>query len=108
MALQASGPISMNDMNIDRGIPSATQINLATAGTAYGVSYLTNGTNDLQFSEFYGLSVPSPTPPSPPTYRTIQLGNPPGDNTTAAACGITSGLTKYISYSFAITNGLVI
>jgi hypothetical protein len=36
------------------------------------------------------------------------LGNPPGDNTTAAACAITSGLTKYIMYSFAITNGLEI
>ena len=66
MALQVSGQISMNDMNIDRGIPSATQINLATAGTAYGVSYNTIGTDDLKFSEFYGLSVPSPTPPSPP------------------------------------------
>jgi len=108
MALQASGPISMDDMNTDRSIISGTQIDLATAGTAYSVSYATNGTNDLQFSEFYGLSVPSPTPPTPPSYRTIQLGNPPGDNTTAAACAITSGLTKYISYSFAITNGLVI
>ena len=70
MALQVSGPISMNDMNIDRSIASGTQINLATAGTAYGVSYLTNGTNDLQFFEFYGLSAgapPTPTAPTPPT-----------------------------------------
>ena len=107
MALQSSGPISMNDMNTDRGIASGTQIDLATAGTAYSVSYATDGSNDLQFFEFYGKS--AGTPPSPtPSYRTIQLGNPPGDNTTAAACAITSGLTKYISYSFAITNGLVI
>ena len=105
MALPSSGPISMNDMNTDRGIASGTQIDLAAAGTAYSVSYATNGTNDLQFFEFYGLSI---GPPPTPTYRTIQLGNPPGDNTTAAACAITSGLTKYISYSFAITNGLVI
>jgi len=55
-------------------------------------------------------AAPSPATPSPaaPTYRTIQLGNPPGDNNTAASCAITSGLTKFISYSFAITNGLVI
>jgi hypothetical protein len=59
-------------------------------------------------SEFFGYGAPTPPTPTPPTYRTIQLGNPPGDNTTAAACTITSGLTKYISYSFAITNGLVI
>jgi|688.fasta_scaffold01113_12 hypothetical protein len=57
MALPASGQISMDNMNTDRGIASGTQINLATAGTAYSVSYNTSGTNDLQFSEFYGLSI---------------------------------------------------
>jgi hypothetical protein len=57
MALPASGQISMDNMNTDRGIASGTQIDLATAGTAYSVSYNTSGTNDLQFSEFYGLSI---------------------------------------------------
>ena len=103
MALPASGPISMNDMNTDRGIASGTQIDLDTAAIAYGIPTKPHGMN-----EFYGLSAGTPPSPTPPTYRTIQLGNPPGDNNTAAACAITSGLTKYISYSFAITNGLVI
>jgi hypothetical protein len=99
----------MNDMNTDRFIASGTQIDLATAGTAYSVSYATNGSNDLQFSEFYGASTgPAPTPPTAPTFRAIQLGNPPGDNTTAAACGISTGLTKYILSTWAITNGLEI
>jgi hypothetical protein len=56
MALPSSGPISMADMNTDRGISATTQIDLASAGSAYGVSYTTNGSNDLQFFEFYGLS----------------------------------------------------
>jgi hypothetical protein len=43
-----------------------------------------------------------------PTFRTIQINNAPGDTTTGAACGVTTGLTKYIAYSFAITNGLEI
>jgi hypothetical protein len=57
MALPTSGPISLNDMNTDRGIASGTQIDLASAGTAYSVSYTTNGSNDLQFLEFYGKSI---------------------------------------------------
>ena len=51
MALPSSGPISMDDMNTDRGIASGTQIDLATAGNVYGVSYLTNGSNYLEFFE---------------------------------------------------------
>ena len=43
-----------------------------------------------------------------PTFRTIQINSAPGDTTTGAACGVTTGLTKYIAYSFAITNGLEI
>jgi hypothetical protein len=108
MALQSSGPISMNDMNTDRGIASGTQINLATAGTAYSVSYTTNGSNDLRFSEFYGASTAPPPTPTAPAFRSIELGNPPGDNTTLAACAITSGITKYISAFWSITNGLEI
>jgi hypothetical protein len=102
MALPSSGPISMNDMNTDRGIASGTQIDLDTAAIAYGIPTKPHG-----MDEFYGLSVG--TPPSPtPSSRAIQLGNPPGDNNTAAACAITSGNTKYILSTFAITNGLEI
>ena len=44
--------------------------------------------------------------PSPIIYRAITLSNP--QSTQQDACAQTSGLTKYISKSFAITNGLVI
>ena len=43
-----------------------------------------------------------------PTFRTIQINSAPGSSTTAGACAVTTGLTKYIAYSFAITNGLEI
>lgn len=53
----------------------------------------------------------TPTPtmtitPSPIIYRAITLSNP--QSTQQDACAQTTGLTKYISKSFAITNGLVI
>lgn len=53
----------------------------------------------------------TPTPtmtitPSPIIYRAITLSNP--QSTQQDACAQTSGLTKYIGKSFAITNGLVI
>ena len=66
MALPSSGTITMDQMNTDRGIASGTTINLATAGTAYGVSYTTDGTNDLRMDEFYGKSISSPPGPPPP------------------------------------------
>ena len=93
MALPSSGPISLNDMNTDRGIASGTQIDLATAGNAYGVSYTTNGSNDLQFFEFYGLSIttpaPTPAPTPPPT-------PPPTPAPTPAPLTITnSGVTCF-------------
>ena len=56
MPIPASGEISMNLFNTDRGIASGTEINLAAAGTAYAVSYTTDGSNDLQMAEFYGKS----------------------------------------------------
>ena len=56
MAIPSSGEISMNLFNTDRGIASGTQIDLAAAGTAYAVSYTTDGSNDLQMAEFYGKS----------------------------------------------------
>ena len=57
MPLPSSGQISMNDMNTDRGISSGTQIDLATAGNVYSVSYNTLGTNQLGMDEFYGKSL---------------------------------------------------
>ena len=76
MAIPASGEISFNLFNTDRGIASGTQVDIATAATAYGVSYTTNGSNDININEFYGKSVgggggPGPTPPTPPTPPTI-------------------------------------
>lgn len=56
MAIPSTGEISMNLFNTDRGIASGTQIDLAAAGTAYAVSYTTDGTNDLQMLEFRGKS----------------------------------------------------
>jgi hypothetical protein len=43
-----------------------------------------------------------------PLFRSILLSNPPGESSPSLACAITTGVTKYISSSFAITNGLVI
>ena len=56
MPIPSSGEISMNLFNTDRGIASGTEINLAAAGTAYSVSYTTDGNNDLQMLEFRGKS----------------------------------------------------
>jgi hypothetical protein len=56
MAIPSSGELSMNLFNTDRGISSGTQIDLAAAGTAYAISYTTDGSNDLQMYEFYGKS----------------------------------------------------
>ena len=56
MPIPASGEISMNLFNTDRNIASGTEINLAAAGTAYAVSYTTDGNNDLQMLEFRGKS----------------------------------------------------
>jgi len=56
MAIPNTGEITMNLFNTDRGIASGTQIDLASAGTAYSVSYATDGSNDLQMLEFRGKS----------------------------------------------------
>jgi hypothetical protein len=55
-------------------------------------------------------TAPTPTTTTTTTvaYRSILLSNPPGEATPEGACAIESGLTKYISASFAITNGLII
>ena len=57
MAIPASGEISFNLFNTDRGIASETQVNMATAGTAYGVSYTTNGSNPLGMDEVSASNV---------------------------------------------------
>lgn len=57
-------------------------------------------------------TTPSPTPsisitPSPTIgYKTLQLSNPPGNNTIFDTCTITSGLTYYYNPGWVITNGL--
>jgi hypothetical protein len=52
-------------------------------------------------------STTTATPTGTPTYRTIQLGNPTSTS-NLDACSVSSGLTKYISSTWAITNGLAI
>ena len=107
MALQVSGPISMNDMNTDRAIASGTQIDLASAGTAYSVSYATNGSDDLQFSEFYGKSAGAPPTPS---YHVLNLYRSAGDahpacSTTPAAQVIPYDSNYAIGVVFKGSNG---
>ena len=61
---------------------------------------------------------PSPTPTNTvtptntgtpaPTYRVISLGNAIGETTSALACAITTGLSKYIDYTRTISAGLPI
>lgn len=61
MALPASGPISMDNMNTDRSIASGTQIDLDTAAIAYSIPTKPHG-----MDEFYGLGSGAPPPPPPP------------------------------------------
>jgi len=51
---------------------------------------------------------PTPSVTGPFVYRTITLSNPPGNNSTAGACAVTTGLSYYIGYTSAISSGLVI
>lgn len=46
--------------------------------------------------------------PSAPIYDSIQLSAPPGNATTMDTCLISTGATYYITFGFAITNGLEI
>jgi hypothetical protein len=57
--LQTTGPISLNDLNTNRNIPSGTQIDLDTAAIAYGIPAKPHG-----MDEFYGKGqgAPSPSP----------------------------------------------
>ena len=45
---------------------------------------------------------------APPAYKTIKISNPPGVNSSAGACLITTGLTRYIANGDLITNGVEI
>ena len=112
MAIPASGQISFNLFNTDRGIASETQVNMATAGTAYGVSYTTNGSNPLGMDEFYGKSAggsptpPAPTPPTPPPFYSYGLNATPGEPDGASACAAWAlGITTYYSAQSSITTG---
>jgi hypothetical protein len=51
---------------------------------------------------------PTNTASSTPKYRQIQLGNAIGESTSALACAITTGLSKYIDYTRTISAGLPI
>lgn len=95
MALPSSGQIDMNQMNTDRGIPSGTQIDLASAGTAYSVSYNTSGTDQLGMDEFYGKSIAAPPPPVPPT--------PPPAVPTYSIAGSPTVVNEGNSVTFTIT-----
>jgi hypothetical protein len=96
MALSPTGPISMSQIKAELS---------SVSNSLRAYSLQAGFTTPDVMSDFFGYSPPGPPPPAS---RVIQLGNPPGDNTTAAACGITSGNTKYILSTFAITNGLEI
>lgn len=105
MALSPTGPISMSQIKAELG--SASNSLRAYNVAALAATGLAKFNAPDVMSDFFGYTPPTPTPPTPSS-RVIQLGNPPGDNTTAAACAITSGNTKYILSTFAITNGLEI
>jgi hypothetical protein len=53
------------------------------------------------------ILAPSPSPSPTPAFKTIQIANP--QTTAEDACGVSSGLTKYISSAYSnITNGIVV
>lgn len=66
MALPASGQISFQDFNTDRGLSATAQIDIDTAAIAYSIP-----TKPHSMDEFYGRSIvvaPPPPPPAIPTY----------------------------------------
>lgn len=98
---------------------STTTVRVKSTGvcTNYVDLYITgSGTTTTTTTSGGGGTTTTTTTGSSPTttttttlaYRSILLSNPPGEATSAGACAIVSGLTKYISSSFAITNGLII
>jgi hypothetical protein len=61
MALPASGQISFQDFNTDRGLSATAQIDIDTAAIAYSIP-----TRPHSMDEFYGRSIAAPPPPPPP------------------------------------------
>ena len=104
MALPSSGPISMDNMNTDRGLASGTQIYLSNAGDAYGVSYNQLGSDPLAFNEFYGLS--TGPPPTPTVYGHL-LNNTDFVLAGDTACSDYAAFNRatYYSYDSVIQNG---
>ena len=56
MPLPSSGTISTDDLNEELGNDAGTAIDLETAADSFGVTYLTDGSDPIEFDEFYGLS----------------------------------------------------
>jgi len=56
MALPSSGEISFADLNQELGNDVGTEIDFETAAQTLGVSFQTNGSDPIEFDEFYGLS----------------------------------------------------
>jgi len=56
MALTSSGEISFADLNQELGNDAGTEIDFETAAQTLGVSFQTNGSDPIEFDEFYGLS----------------------------------------------------
>jgi len=82
-----------------------------TPSSTIGVSI--TPTPSISISRTPSISItPSVTPSITPTpsisYKELRLSNPPGNDSTAAACALSSGLTYYYSPGWTITNGLVI
>jgi len=90
-------------------------LTIINSGGSGGLKFINN--NNSGGSTFFiattGTPTPTPTPTITPTptptlaYRTILLGNPTSIS-NLDACGVSSGLTKFVSVSFAVTNGLLI
>jgi hypothetical protein len=56
MALTGSGQISFNDLNVEMLRTATNQLSMSDAADNLGVSYNTNGTDQLGMDEFYGKS----------------------------------------------------
>lgn len=99
MAIPASGEISFNLFNTDRSLTSGTQVDMAAAGTAYSVSYTTDGSNDLKMDEFYGKSAgttPAPTtaPPTSAPTTAPPTTPPPTASPPTPAPAVTATVTQ--------------
>ena len=57
MPLPSSGTISTDDLNEELGNVAETAIDFESAADSFGVVYETDGTDPIEFDEFYGLSL---------------------------------------------------